>query len=143
MLFSENDLSKEEIDQELEDTRSKACNNEERCEISEQDLIYYSKGNLIDKRWDNIEKVMKLETLKPYNLGKHNCCTVTYKAAATLFSSEKELHTKVDPTTFNIYGSGVVWSNFVLSSSWSFIELFGKDKQSLKKISDDYVKEEL
>ena len=87
------------------------------------------------KKWVDIESKFKIESLrKSYNLGSHNCCTVAYRAAATLFDNNvSKLREKVDPTTFNIYGSGVVWNNYILSSSWSSVELSSKVHDYFKK----------
>jgi hypothetical protein len=117
VLRDENDLSEEEINQEVIVIKEEVCN-DGVCN-NDYELKQVAVSEVMKKQWASIKRKMDLEKLKPYNLRKQNCCTVAYKGAATLFGhDENQVKEKVDPQTFNIYGLGVVWSNPVLASSW-------------------------
>jgi hypothetical protein len=128
MLMDENDLPEEKINQKLVVIKKEVCSNGV-CNNSDSELKQAAILSLMTEKWNAITWKMDLEKLNPYNLGKHNCCTVAYKGAATLFEGDEEkVKEKVDPSTFNIYGTGVVWSNYILASSWILIESSGSAK---------------
>ena len=123
-LIDENDLCEEEIDVEVDLIKKDVCNDGFCDDINDDELRQLAKLELIKKKWNGITRTMDFEKLKsPYNLGINNCCTVAYKGAATLFdSNENKVREKVNPKTFNVYGMGVVWSNYIFASSWGLSE---------------------
>jgi hypothetical protein len=113
-LFDESDLSEEEIKQAQPD--NKKDNSNYNDDNDDRQII---KSILMRKKWNKITETMGEEQLVPYDLGIHNCCSVAYRAAATLFGGDiSKVRDKVDPSTYNIYGMGVVWTSRLIGASW-------------------------
>lgn len=136
VLIDENDLSEEEVSKEKDTIRKKVCNGENIC--NSNDIEKKATSGLIKKKWDRVVREIDIETLIDYNLGTHNCCSVSYRAAATLFDdSINKVVEKVDPTTFNVYGTGVVWSwrNNIVGGSWDLMEISYRSSYKVADIS--------
>jgi len=138
VLIDENDLSEEEINKEMDIIRANVCDDENVC--NDNAIEKKAAKGLIKKKWNKVVERIDIETLVNYNLGKHNCCSVAYKAAATIFDDDiSKVMEKVDPTTFNVYGTGVVWSwrNDIIGSSWDLMELSYSSSSKVADISSN------
>lgn len=111
VLTNENDLTEEEINQNLNVIKEE-LSEEPLFDNNDNDYDFKQAAisDLMSKKWNAIKRKMNLEKVYPYDLVKHNCCTVAYKSAATLFDgNQTKIEEKVNPKAFNIYGMGVVW----------------------------------
>lgn len=110
--------------------------------IKNTDLTTES-GDIYDK-WAGVLRAMDKETDNPYNTFGHNCCTVAYGVVKNIKGNLEQ----IDPSTFNLYGVGIIWGQTLgyitdLTSSSSSGSSIKANKTHFVSDSEEEKKEEL